>query len=735
MEYEDFNIRIVAKTDKGFKIQVDSPAGPASEEIALSDEIMDALKLIRTTGGIERGAATREAVYDSGDDESMTSEKLGGQLYDALFSGKVGKMYNRSYAALSDPEAGLRIKFHLNLDDEGVSELAQIPWEYIYEADTKEYLTLSRQTPIVRYIEVQRGAVPHAQPVKLKILVVMSSPNGVEALDLEKERKLIESNWANEENVDVDFLEHPTPDTLLQALVNNQYHVLHYMGHGAYDHKTGAGALILEDENQDAVMLDAQALGTWLRDAPSIRLIFLNACDTARTDEDEPFAGVANRLVMAGVPAVLAMQFPITDEAAIDFAAAFYPRLVAGFPVDEATSQGRKAILAGRTGTNEWGTPVLYMRAPDGYLFDKSIRPVEPAPDPIPDPTPVPVPDPVPDPIPDPQGGGVPWKIVGGVAAAIVAGIIYFLANLPGSKWQVSPQELELGKSTPISVSLLYEDGSKSAFDEDYIPTLKGSNTLVVSRLDEDETSWEWTAIADDVGLAEFKLEVSWADDSSNRDLHTFPVTVTLNPKVQKQFDESQTMIKDPTNSTVDALSSVADSLEQSTYMTPEMSEQLTLDQLSLQSLLDLRKAAERNASQQNIMLAKRVAALQAWHKAFKEARLADGPDSAEPLLQQLTTLKERLGRVNAESIIVCDAFNGCDSSKARIAKESQIFVQVVSDAEGLDCQLVAQGSSNGKECKPNISAWRNVNSAGDYYVELRNPEGDLVLKQAFTAH
>ena len=39
----------------------------------------------------------------------------------------------------------------------------------------------------------------------------------------------------------MDFIEHPTPETLLTALTENRYHVLHYLGHGAYDEKTGAG--------------------------------------------------------------------------------------------------------------------------------------------------------------------------------------------------------------------------------------------------------------------------------------------------------------------------------------------------------------------------------------------------------------------------------------------------------------------------------------------------------------
>jgi formylglycine-generating enzyme required for sulfatase activity/ABC-type branched-subunit amino acid transport system substrate-binding protein len=112
-----------------------------------------------------------------------------------------------------------------------------------------------------------------------------------------------------------------------------------------------------------------------LHNVPSLRLVFLNACETARVSKQaglDPFAGVAAAMVMAGIPAVVAMQFPITDEAAIRFAGRFYPLLAAGEPVDYAVGQGRLAIRVAESETLEWATPVLFMRAPDGAIFQVS---------------------------------------------------------------------------------------------------------------------------------------------------------------------------------------------------------------------------------------------------------------------------------------------------------------------------------------------------------------------------
>ncbi|NDJ53428.1 MAG: hypothetical protein GYB68_10135, partial [Chloroflexi bacterium] len=55
--------------------------------------------------------------------------------------------------------------------------------------------------------------------------------------------------------------------------------------------------------------------------------------------------------------------------AAIAMAANFYMSLADGYPIDAAMSEARKAIYG--LGNNiEFGTPVLYMRAPDGRIFN-----------------------------------------------------------------------------------------------------------------------------------------------------------------------------------------------------------------------------------------------------------------------------------------------------------------------------------------------------------------------------
>jgi Tol biopolymer transport system component/outer membrane protein assembly factor BamD (BamD/ComL family) len=269
-------------------------------------------------------------------------------------------------------QRGLRIKLHIDPEYPSLAQLASLPWEFLYRKETRDFLNLSRFTPIIRYLDVQRPHTPLPLEPPLHILVVISAPTDYARLDLGRERALIEASWAKQEGVQVEFMERATILELQDRLGEQPCHVLHYMGHGDFDARTGHGALVYEDEHGDGVMVDGSTLGVLLRDVPTIRLVFLNACETAKVTREkglDPFAGVAAAVVMAGIPAVVAMQFPISDSAAVTFAQRFYPLLARGYPVDTAVAEGRRAICLARTGTMEWGTPVLFLRAPQGVIF------------------------------------------------------------------------------------------------------------------------------------------------------------------------------------------------------------------------------------------------------------------------------------------------------------------------------------------------------------------------------
>jgi formylglycine-generating enzyme required for sulfatase activity len=106
-----------------------------------------------------------------------------------------------------------------------------------------------------------------------------------------------------------------------------------------------------------------------LHDHHTLRLVVLNSCEGAMQDVNDPFSSIATTLMLAGIPAVIAMQFEISDQAAITFAKIFYKWLAKGTAIDKAVGEARKYLFAVERNNVEWGTPVLYLRAKDGELF------------------------------------------------------------------------------------------------------------------------------------------------------------------------------------------------------------------------------------------------------------------------------------------------------------------------------------------------------------------------------
>jgi hypothetical protein len=290
----------------------------------------------------------------------------------------VGLLWARSIGVL--PDRGLRVQLRLTLGEspsDATSLFHSLPWELLRQPDTRDFLALSRLTPVVRYLEVPRPAIPFRRPSVLLILVVISAPTGLSSLDSARERQDIHQAWGGRPEVEVDVLERPRAGTLREALLRRPYNVLHFIGHGKLETRTGEGFLLFEGKNGAADPISGETLVTLLKDLTSLRLVFLNACETAQAARGkglDPFAGVATALVMAGLPAVVAMQLPISDEAAITFSRTVHLRLASGEPLDTAVTEGRQAVFAEDPSSMEWAIPVVFTRVADGFIFDSRER-------------------------------------------------------------------------------------------------------------------------------------------------------------------------------------------------------------------------------------------------------------------------------------------------------------------------------------------------------------------------
>jgi formylglycine-generating enzyme required for sulfatase activity len=376
--YTNFDL-VIEHTATGYRARVlDSPTGQSPWQpvtLPLSDAELAAA--ISATW-----AAPDSRAYRYGDEPStpLDPKTFGQRLFDALFQQGILTVFNRSLAMVEQQGGGLRLRLHLN----DAAALAALPWEYLYGPAPYGFFALSRQTPLVRYLDLPQTQRALRVEPPLHILAVIADPEDLAPrLDVEREWQLLQQELGvlqAEGLLTLERLVAPTIAALQRRLTQAPpIHVLHFIGHGRYDTHSRTGSLVLEDGHRRRQLLDADALGALLKDHHTLRLAFLNACEGGRGETDDPFTGLAQALVQHRLPAVIAMQYPISDRAAIHLAHAFYRALAGGLPVDAALAQARQALYVQRQRL-EWGTPVLFLRAPDGRLFDVPARSDQPAP-------------------------------------------------------------------------------------------------------------------------------------------------------------------------------------------------------------------------------------------------------------------------------------------------------------------------------------------------------------------
>jgi hypothetical protein len=361
LPYLDFDL-LIRRTEGGYRAQVlSSPAGEATADFAAPFSELELENFVLRVGRRRRGTRRK----DSPEMEAVRS--VGKRLYEAVFSGGVRDCWASSLSRAEARNAGLRLRLRIS----DAPELNNLPWEYLYNAPQNYFLTLSESTPLIRYLDLPQRIRPLTIDAPLEILVMISSPSDHPSLDVEAEWSQLNEALAGllgRGQARVKRLAEPRLSALQRELRGGRYHVLHFIGHGEFDPGTEDGALVLCDEVGKGQLVTGERLGTILRDHRSMRLVVLNACEGARSSPNDPFAGVAQTLVQQGTPAVIAMQFEITDQAAITFSEEFYAATADGYPVDAALSAARKAIYAAENDI-EWGTPVLFLRAPNGQLF------------------------------------------------------------------------------------------------------------------------------------------------------------------------------------------------------------------------------------------------------------------------------------------------------------------------------------------------------------------------------
>ncbi|HEY3360897.1 MAG TPA: tetratricopeptide repeat protein, partial [Methanosarcina sp.] len=285
--------------------------------------------------------------------------EFGKMLYNRVFSGQLGEYFNKSIQEIQENGSALRISLRFGED---VPEIAALPWEYLH--DDEDFLIRRRNILISRLpAGVKKKKLEPLDSV-LRMLVIISGPDDprISPLNTEKEQEIIleaVDKLQRDQKIKVDFTEDATFENVEGYLNEQDYHIIHFTGHGiSID---GKGHLVFENEDQKARLIDNKTLSDLFSER-GIRLVVLSSCESAKGSNKEAFGDLASMLSKKGIPAVVAMQYSVLDNVATKFAYHFYRAIASGKPVDLALKEARLVMKNLENGNGlDFATPVLYL--------------------------------------------------------------------------------------------------------------------------------------------------------------------------------------------------------------------------------------------------------------------------------------------------------------------------------------------------------------------------------------
>ena len=127
-----------------------------------------------------------------------------------------------------------------------------------------------RQDLLVRHVPVASVPAPLRVRPPLRILGVVSSPRGLPALDVDKEQDQLERALARPASkglAEVHWAPGATWADLQDVLLEGEWHVLHFIGHGDFDPDREEGVLALVREDGCADLVAAHRMVDLLRQA------------------------------------------------------------------------------------------------------------------------------------------------------------------------------------------------------------------------------------------------------------------------------------------------------------------------------------------------------------------------------------------------------------------------------------------------------------------------------------
>jgi len=306
---------------------------------------------------------------------------LGETLFDALFDSVLRRNLLDWYEKSKNEKAVLCIELEI---DDHLPAIAALPWEFLCLPSTSDYGELWLGTAPHITLSRRRTSWDIPKPVKLRpderirVAVAVAAPYGLGPVEYKRVWDELEQT-TRESNKKIQVLDLVTSATTqsIDNLLEQEPHIFHFIGHARFKNEIqqekGEIALIDALPNRPLWVESKRFSEIFNRHSPQV--ILLQACEGGSLSSSTALVSVALYLVQKNIPAVIAMQYEISNVTAQRFVLEFYRRLAKGDSVDKATQEGRRRIALGPSAysTRDFATPIVFMRVRDGRLFQRQV--------------------------------------------------------------------------------------------------------------------------------------------------------------------------------------------------------------------------------------------------------------------------------------------------------------------------------------------------------------------------
>jgi hypothetical protein len=349
------------KSDAGYRVSFcEDDAAPV--EAPFEADLKEGGRLAGMIARIESDICTHDDLRE-----------LGAELWTGLTAEAVGRAV---------AEARRRPDSFFQLCLELPPELEQVPWEALYDLERAIFFAADLDHCVVRTPHIERKPTPpiKAPNEELPLLAVVPEGSGLgveqELNNLKRAVKLVDKLRVS------DLRGRVTPNSILEHLRRVQPDIFHFVGHGELDSSGDVTIRLNGEEGGQAEFWQRAQQFSVPFAQQRVRLAVFNCCYGGRTTRTS-LSGLGPLLLQRGVPAIVAMRYPIADELARSFSETFYNALLKGEEsgyVDVAIQQARCRFYMNAT-VDQWRsviTPVLYLARGQEKLFN--IAPSEPKP-------------------------------------------------------------------------------------------------------------------------------------------------------------------------------------------------------------------------------------------------------------------------------------------------------------------------------------------------------------------